>query len=369
MIRLAIKNLLQEKAHLAISLGGVALALLLVLLLEGIFEGTSRQLVAYLEESKSDVWVMQEGVSNMHMATSVVPSNLEDLVGRVPEVEDATPILYASIPVRTGDRQWSSYVVGVRQGSPRGGPWDMAQGSPSPGAGEVVIPDMMAEKSGLGLGDDVDILGRKFRIAGLSRGTFSMANTVTFVSYQDMEAIMNAGGLASYFLVEGKPGVSPAALSESIRRSVPGVNVMTSNEFAVSDRSLAQQMGTEVIQIMSLIGFVVGVLVIGLTMYASTVRRSREYGIAKALGARDRQLLAAVAFQALVVALLSLAAAILLAYLLRPLLGAVVPEVPLVYPGESLAKLALVALGVAFIASLLPAYRISRVQPAMVFRE
>ncbi|MBI2854827.1 MAG: FtsX-like permease family protein [Chloroflexi bacterium] len=369
MIQLTIKNLLQERTRLAISLGGVALALFLVLLLEGIFEGTSEQLVAYPEESKADVWVMQSGVSNMHMATSVLPARLKGAIDDVPDVESVSPIIYANVPVRTGAKRWPSYVVGVQPGSEQGGPWDMKEGSPGPKAGEAVISDLMASKSGLVLGDELEILGRKLRIAGLSRGTFSMANTITFVSYEDMEALLGVPGTASYLLVKGRPGISANVLAESIRRSVSGVNVMTREEFVASDLSMSRQMGAEVIQVMSLIGFVVGVLVIGLTMYTATVRRSREYGIAKALGVRDRQLLAAVGFQSVIVALLGLGLAIAVAYLFRPLVNAFVPEVPLVYPAASLVKLGLSALGIAFLASLLPAYRISRVEPAVVFKE
>ncbi len=369
MARLAIKNLFHERTRLIVSVGGVAAALFMVLLLEGVFAGATEQLVAYIEESDADVWVMQEGVSNMHMATSMLPARLEETIGGVPGVQAATPILYSSNLVQAGERSWFSYVVGLRPGSERGGPWAMKEGVPFPGPGEAVISDVLARKSGVVLGSAIAILDRRLRVVGLSEGTFSMANSVTFISYSDMEELLSAPGAASYFLVKTLPGVPPATLAESIEQAAPGVNAMTKGEFADGDRARAMEMGVTVIRVMSLIGFAVGVLVIGLTVYTATVRRAREYGIAKALGARSRQLLAVVAFQTLVIALLGLGIAAAVAYLTRPLLGAAVPEVSLQYQAGSLARLSVISAGIAALASLLPAYRIARVEPAVAFKE
>ncbi|MBI2859814.1 MAG: FtsX-like permease family protein [Chloroflexi bacterium] len=368
MMLLSLRNLAQEKGRLAISVAGVALALFLVLLLEGIFEGTSGQIVTYLEKSDAQVWVMQDGVSNMHMASSVLPAGLEKPIASVQGVKQATPILYASVPIRIGEKRWFSYLVGIRPGSVQGGPWAMEEGSPMPGQSEVVVSEIMARKSRLRLGDAVEILGHNFKVTGLSRETFSMANTVTFISFDDMALLLNAPEAASYFLVKAD-SIDPSALATAIESSVPHVNAMTTTDFVASDRSMASQMGVEIVQVMSLIGFLVGVLVIGLTMYTSTIRRSREYGIARAIGATTRQLLSAVVVQSLATAFLGFAVALALAYLAKPLTDAFVPEVPLSYPLASMAKIVVVAFGIAVVASLLPGYRVSKVEPAIVFKE
>lgn len=70
MWRLAFRNLFQNKARLIISVGGVALALLLSLSLDAILEGIQRQVTTYIDHSDADIFVAQEGVRNMHMASS-----------------------------------------------------------------------------------------------------------------------------------------------------------------------------------------------------------------------------------------------------------------------------------------------------------
>ncbi|MGE5482305.1 MAG: ABC transporter permease [Bacteroidota bacterium] len=369
MLRLAIKNLLQERLRLGISLGGVVAAFFMTLLLQGVLAGATQQLVAYPQRSDADVWVMQVGVSNMHMATSVLPLGLKEAVRKVPGVKDVTPILYTSTSLQAGGRQWFSYIVGVRPGAKRGGPWAMKEGSTSTGAGEVVISFVLARKAGIGLGDSVAIAGRPFRVIGLSEETFSMANSVTFIAFEEMEALLDAQGVASYFLVKAASDTSPEDLAARIKRAVPGVNAMSREAFAESDRSMAEQMGVDMIGVMSTIGFAVGVLVIGLTIYTATVRRASEYGVVKALGTKNRQLVALIAVQTLVLSLLGLGLATAVAFLLRPLMQSVVPEAPLVYPAKTLGRLTASALSIAALASFLPACRIVRVQPAQIFKE
>lgn len=369
MGKLAIKNLLQERLRLLTSVGGVAAAVVLVLLLEGVFAGSSEQLAAYIEHSGADVWVMQGGVSNMHMATSVLPESLVDQLGRTPGVARATPILYANNLVRTGDQQWFSYVVGVPVGATRGGPWAMRAGRPIPGPGEAIVPEIMMRKASLRIGDTVTILDRPFEVVGTSEGTFSLANSVTFISYGDMEAVLAAPGTASYILVEPAPGTDSQGLADSLRRAFPGTNALTRLQLADNDRLLVKQMGIDIIRVMSVIGFVLAVLVVGLTTYTSTVRRSREYGVVKALGAGYERLLILVAIQTLALTMLSLGVALMFAYGLIPILGVFVPEVPIRYPVSALITWGLLMGAIAFLAALLPAYRIARLEPAVVFKE
>jgi len=57
MLRLAYRNLFQSKVRIAMSVGGVALALMLVLALDAIMTGSEKRLTAYIDYSEADVWV------------------------------------------------------------------------------------------------------------------------------------------------------------------------------------------------------------------------------------------------------------------------------------------------------------------------
>ena len=217
-MRWTVKNLVQEPGSLLASIGGIGLSLLLVILVEGMFAGESERIVAYLQKAGADVWVMQAGVSNMHMATSLVRADLERAVEAVPGVVSATPILYVNAFVEAGGRSWFSYVVGLRSGEERGGPWAMVRGHDRPLQGEAIIPDVVARKSGTDIGDIVAVLGRRLTVVGISAGTYSMANSITFVSYADLAELLSAPTAASYRGQRGNPPpCSPTASATRCR--------------------------------------------------------------------------------------------------------------------------------------------------------
>lgn len=369
MLKLAIRDLIREPVRFAVTVAGVAGALVLVLALGGLFEGTSEKIVTYPERSGADIWVMQEGVSNMHMATSVLPDAYGVALSASSGVEHVTPILYVSGVVEARGRRWFSYVIGIRDGEPMGGPWDLASGRAIPGPGGIVVPDVFARQAGFGLGDEVTILGVPFRVDGISKGTYSMANSLAFVPIDDLARALSADSMVSYFLVKARPGTDLQELSRRLGASAPGTNAMTTEDFIASDRVMARQMGTDVIQVMTLIGFVIGVGVIGLTMYAAAVSHAREYGVVKALGATNLRLVGLVLSQAVLMVALGFGFAVGFALLLKQLLPLAAPDLAVAYPGALLGRVAVAAGVMAAVSSILPAWRIARLEPVIVFKE
>jgi putative ABC transport system permease protein len=126
---LARRNLLRSRARLVVSIGGVALALTLVLALDAIFEGVGRQLTAYIDRSGADVWVAQSGVRNLHMVASWMPATTTEAVADVDGVTLAEPILYTTDSMSARDERGWAYVIGLRPDATMGGPWDVVEGS------------------------------------------------------------------------------------------------------------------------------------------------------------------------------------------------------------------------------------------------
>jgi putative ABC transport system permease protein len=367
MLRWTMKNLLMAPLSLVASITAAAGAFLLVMLFEAVYAGEAKQIVAYLEHADADVWVMQSGVSNMHMATSYLADWKVAEIREVPGVEAVDAILYLNTVTETGGRQWFSFIVGLDVPSRQAGPWSMAAGIDQPGPGEAVVPVAFAEMTGLALGDAVRITDRDFTIVGLSRETFSMANSIIFITRPDLEDIMTSLDIVSFMLVRATPGVSAAELAANIERLVDDVSALSRAEFIENDRRLAMQMGVETIALMTLIGGALAVLLVAFTVYSQVARQRAELAIAKALGAGNRALYATVAAQAAVIAIASLVLAVLLAVTTMPLIAAAVPQLTLELTGASVMRVTVVGIGVALLAALLPARQIARVDPLSAF--
>ena len=59
MLKLAWRSLIHERTRLAISVGGVALAMLLILVMNGIFAGSEEHAVTYIRHQPAPLWLMR----------------------------------------------------------------------------------------------------------------------------------------------------------------------------------------------------------------------------------------------------------------------------------------------------------------------
>lgn len=368
MIRLAFRNLFQNKARLVISVGGVALALLLILALDAIFTGVKRQIAAYIEYSGADIWVSQKDVLNLHMASSSLPNSVARKAKIVPGVEAVTPIYYLTTNVAAGDEQNLAYIIGLPEGAELGGPWVISSGRSLPGKDEVIIDRNIAEKSNVALGDKVKILGEEFKVIGLSEGTSSLVNSVAFISKDNFEELRASSGTFSFLLVKVSTGESPHVVAGRIRAQIRDVTVQTKDEFAAQERKVVSDMSTDVVNIMNLIGFLIGLAVMALTVYTSTLSRRREYGMLKALGARNTHLYLSVLAQALMSVILGFLFGLTITLLLSLVIPIFGSNLGLEISGMSLLKVGGASLVIAAISAMLPIRQIAGLDPAMVFR-
>ncbi|MBI3979531.1 MAG: ABC transporter permease [Chloroflexi bacterium] len=368
MLRLAFRNLFQNRVRLVISVGGVALALLLILSMDAIMVGTEEQITAYIDNSGADVFVSQSGVRNLHMASSSLPGELVDRVKAVPGVVGVTPILYLSNVVAVGADRHVAYVIGLPRDAQAGGPWRIAEGVPSPASGEAIVDRQVARKSDVGIGDRVKILGQEFAVAGLAEGTANLVNSIAFVTMEDFVRMRGAGEAVSFLLVQVGAGETPDAVAERIEREVGRVTAQSRVAFAEQERRVVRDMSTDIIAIMNLVGFLIGLAVMALTVYTATFARRAEYGVLKALGAGNGHLYRAVLLQALFSVALGFAVGLACTLLLSAALPRLGLTLALQVSAASLLKVGGASLAIAGLSAILPITQIAGLDPAMVFR-
>jgi putative ABC transport system permease protein len=120
---------------------------------------------------------------------------------------------------------------------------------------------------------------------------------------------------------------------------------------------------------MSLVGLLIALAVIALGLMTATLSRIRDFAVLKALGARTRRLVAAVAAQVVWTVTLAALAAAVLAQLLAWLLPDVAPAVQIAVTPAAVATTTLEALAMGLVAALWPLRRIASIDAATAFRE
>ena len=370
MLRYLWRTYVEDKGRLALSVGGVGLAIVLMIALDAVFLGAERRSTAYIDHAGADVIVSQSGVRTMHMGGSRLPSVLPAQIRGfdLPGVDTVTPLLFATDIIRVGSTRQSAYVIGLPPDARAGVPWRIDRGAALPGEGGAVIDADLATEAGAGLGDQVMILGRSFRIDGLSVGTSSGMTSVAIIPLRDFATITGEPDAISYVFVQVTAYSSPDEVADALDERTAGVTVQTQAEFAAEERTLIRDMGLSVISIMNVFGFLVGLAVMALTVYVSVLARRAEFGVLKALGASNRRLYGLVLLHALASIVLGYASAIVVTAGLGVVLEQLGSTVTLALGSQTVVKAAVAAAVIAAISALLPVGRIARLDPVMAFR-
>jgi putative ABC transport system permease protein len=169
---IAHRNLLQDRVRLALSVAGVALAVMLILLLGGFLTGLFRQISAYLDHAPGSILVAQDGVTNLLGATSLLPPTADDAAQEVEGVEEVVPILSQFIILELHGKKQPAYLVGYEPAR-GGGPWRLVAGREPQADDEMVFDRVLAQRHGVALGDGVQVMDRQFTVVGFSDGTAS----------------------------------------------------------------------------------------------------------------------------------------------------------------------------------------------------
>lgn len=358
------RNLFSDRRRAILAVSGVAVTFLMVILLDGIVNGATRQLTRYIDTSPASVFVAQRGVTNMHMASSSISLSGLDRIKTVPGVAWADPILYAPDSLASGASRQLAYVIGYVPGH-RGGPASLVAGRAPPGPGEIVIDRRGAGNLHLAVGGSVRILGRSWRVSGLTSGLTNLANTVAFVPFDEFAAARQTQGTASYVLVGGSG--SPDLLARRIADAT-GLSALSRARFSTQELRLARNMSSTLLQIMTLAAFLIGLAVVGLTLYTATLSRLREIGIMKAIGARQRRVANVVLSQAVWTVGTAMGLALALAVGLAWVLVRSSDNVSVNLQIAAVVRVAVGGLVLGALGATAPLIKVARVDPATVFR-
>ncbi len=368
MTYLAFRNLFQQKFRLALSIGGVALAMMLIVLLNGFLAGIYVQVTAYLDNTPADLIVAQDGVANLLSATSLLPANTVDLARGVPGVSRLIPIVSQFVILDIHDEKVVAYMIGYEP-ELGGGPWALKAGRSPADDDEIVLDWVMAQQHNFDIGDTIEILDEDFTVVGLSDGTNSWMNSFFFIEKRAAERLLLAPDSTSFLLLTLEPEADPTAVETRLRRRLRDVEILPASVVKQNDVDLLVQIFAIPLQMMVAISFAVGTAILGMVIYTATVERVREYGVLKAIGAKNRHLYLLVTQQGLVTALLGVTLGIGLAWLMAQWVMVVSPKfLVIIQPGSTLTA-TITGLLMGLLAALLPARYVGHLDPARVFRK
>ncbi len=128
MIYWTFKSFLNQPLSLFGSAVGIALALILGLFLDAVFRGEAGQILTFIERSPGQVWVLEKGVEDLHMARSVISQDAIDKIAKVNGVAMAIPMLYRDALIGQKGQETFTYVAGIPTDPAMRQAWEKATG-------------------------------------------------------------------------------------------------------------------------------------------------------------------------------------------------------------------------------------------------
>lgn len=386
MISIARKNLFAERLRLVISVSGVVFSTFLIMVLLGIYAGLNVQITSYVNNTQADLWVMEEGTRDMFHSASYLSDDLKNQIERkvgggkvyrlIIRVTQLIPRHMDSYPTKRQREKFGKkediqkaaiYLIGYDTATGVGGPWKIVEGEKVPGKKEVIIDEMLAKNRNLTVGDEVEILNEVFRVVGISTETNMVIQQMVFVDFTEAQDLLNFKGKVNYFLITLDDPTRRFEVKERINNEISDVSVKTKKEFAKVNAEMINESFMPIIFTIVIIGFLVGVVVVGLTTYTATLEKIREYGILKAIGAKNAILYRIVFEQSLWTVLLGFGGGILLTTVSLPIIYRYV-ALQIILTPTIFFQTFLAAVFMSLLASYIPIRKIAGIDPVTVFK-
>ncbi|HLE24333.1 MAG TPA: ABC transporter permease [Thermodesulfobacteriota bacterium] len=373
MVSVARRNLFHDKTRLAITLVGIMFAVVLMTAQIGAymaFVGNASQLI---DNSPADIWITAKNTVNVDSAKPFS----ENKINKVRETKGVLWVekiaqTWGLMKLKSGGTE-SVQIIGFDTESGVGGPWKMKEGKIKDVkvGNSIIIDESSLKRLGAKLGDKVEIFDKQTEIVGISQGVRSFTTyPIAFTSYKTAKKFSRIMDYdqTTFVLVKLEHGVNANEVVEKLREKMSGVDVYTKEQFSRKTRmywSIQTGMGLGV-GITVFLGFIVGTVVVGQTIYSSTMEHIREFGTLKAIGATNLDIYKIILQQAIISASIGYALGLLFTLLTKNLyeyLGVVLILTP-----KLLIAMFFITSIMCIISSFISIQKAAKVDPVIVFR-
>ena len=247
--------------------------------------------------------------------------------------------------------------------------WKIEEGKYLEGTDQALVGAVAAKLLTLNTGDTVELNGSAVTVAGILEETGSNDDYQIFVPLETLQKAYGKEGLVSSIDIRALCNACPVEIiANAINQNITGVRAIAVKQVAEAEMGVMGRMN-RFMYALGGITLVVGLFGVVNTMMSSVNERIKDIGIMRAVGASRNQIMRVFIYEAIVIGIVGgifgYMAGTILAYIIGPIIlqGTNIDFV-LKYLPLSLA----LAILVAVIATLYPAFRATRVRVADSFR-
>jgi putative ABC transport system permease protein len=342
----AIRDLQWRKRRFVIAIVGTGLVFAMTLVLTGLANGFRVEATRTVDSLGLDAYLVKAGAAGPFLGSSTFPAADLQRATRLAGVNSAVPLVYgsATMPDRGSARNVNVF------GAPESGPGmpAMVSGRPPSSPTEIAVSSTMEKP----VGSDVEISSRTMRVVGVVDDSTALAGQPN---------VFLTVGAAQQMLFSGQPLISSIGLN-GVPSGAPDGYRVVDRAGAIEDLVRALNGARRAMTMMAGLLWVVAALIVGSMIYVSSLERTRDFAVFKAVGVPTGSIMAGLGMQAVVVAVL----AALLGGVLSVLLGPLFPmraDIPTI----AFVALPVIAVATGVAASVAGLRRAVMVDPALAF--
>lgn len=363
----SLRILTRQQLRSLLTISGIALCLLLMLFLLGVYSGVRIGSVEYIRKNEVDLWVLQQNSWNILRASSILSIAHGQFIEKMEGIETVAPVLFILAGVKINGKNTTLFLAGYDFEKALGGPPVIYQGRSIRSEQEIVIDKAYAAKYNLAVGDPIRIHDETFHIVGLSEGTNAFVIQYAFASLPRVQSLIGYPGLVTCFLIKIKPGYSADSVRAAIQEELPGLEVFDHPTFLQNNIHEMESGFLPLLYTVAIIGLVVLTTILSLLLSINILEQRKDFATLKALGSPNIFLWRFIFNQAFLVLGAAFLFCLAAFFPVAKAIEAVVPEISVQSSIYQLIMVALIATAIGCLSALIAIRRIRHIYPLEVF--
>jgi len=224
---------------------------------------------------------------------------------------------------------------------------------------EVIIDTRYANSRNLGVGDELELLSRKFEVSGIfEQGTGARV----LMSLDTLQELNGTPAKVTMFFARVKDGAKVDDVFEAIQKRMPNYKITKTSELQDVMSSSAPGF-KQFLSVMVFVAVVISFLIILLAMYTTITERTREIGILKSLGASKTYIVQLIIKESLCICAAGVVLGFILTFITIQLILVTFPTMPVFIPALWRVAAASLATGGGVLGALYPAIKAAQLDP------
>jgi putative ABC transport system permease protein len=372
MLKTAYRFIVYDKAKSIGALFGVVISIFLIGQQVGIFLFLTNMMSNLVDHIDADIWVIDNKSTNVN-ALGQIDAKYQREVESIAGVTRVYPLVIGGGAAKFQDGSTGGVsLVGSQAPEFVGGPWNISNGSVKDLINDNAVSTEYYDSKLLGnvkVGNSFEINGKRVHVAFQTRGARGFGASYVFTTIERARYLGKVPGeKVNTILVRVKPGSDRKVIADAISKKMFGVKAWTKEDLSratvstvLASSGIATSVGTLII-----FAIISGCIIIGLTLYSAANDRLKDYATLKAIGATNKYVRNLILLQALIFALVGYTIGVALMEAFR--FGIANAGVMFSYAAWMYVAFALITLAISMVGAVAAVNRITKVEPASVFR-